>query len=161
PADPKTDRFDQLDDLVATTSEAFLGLTLACGRCHNHKFEALTMHDYYRMVAVFAPLERPRNGRTELPRPAVPLKERAAIDKLLARLAELRKLEKPTKQATPAPSEEQLRERETLQRRLAQVPRGYFLEERSPRAADSFLLLRGSPERPGPKVAPGVPAVLV
>src|SRR6185436_12116718 len=37
PADPKEDRFDQLDDLVATTSEAFLGLTLACGRCHNHK----------------------------------------------------------------------------------------------------------------------------
>ena len=59
----RQDRFDQLDDLVRTTSQAFLGLTLACARCHNHKFEPLTMHDYYRMVAVFNPLEQPRNGR--------------------------------------------------------------------------------------------------
>ena len=62
PADPKQDRYDQLDDLVNTTSEVFLGLTLGCARCHNHKFEPLTMHDYYRMVAIFEPLERPVEG---------------------------------------------------------------------------------------------------
>ncbi len=56
PADPKQDRYDQLDDIVTTTSEVFLGLTLGCARCHNHKFEPLTMHDYYRMVAIFEPL---------------------------------------------------------------------------------------------------------
>ena len=65
PADPKQDRFDQLDDMVATTSEVFLGLTLACARCHNHKFEPLSALDYYRMVAIFNPLERPVDGRTE------------------------------------------------------------------------------------------------
>jgi hypothetical protein len=69
PADPKQDRYDQLDDLVSTTSEVFLGLTLGCARCHNHKFEPLTMHDYYRMVAVFEPLRRPVKGRTELTLP--------------------------------------------------------------------------------------------
>jgi hypothetical protein len=66
PADPATDRFDQLDDIISTTSQAFLGLTLGCARCHDHKFEPLTTHDYYRMAATFAPLDRPRNGRTEL-----------------------------------------------------------------------------------------------
>jgi hypothetical protein len=71
PADPEQDRFDQLDDIVRTTSQAFLGLTLGCARCHNHKFDALTMHDYYRMVAVFSPLKRPQRGRKELARPAV------------------------------------------------------------------------------------------
>jgi hypothetical protein len=65
PADPATDRFDQLDDLVSTTSQAFLGLTIGCARCHDHKFEPLSMRDYYGLVAVFNPLERPRNGRTE------------------------------------------------------------------------------------------------
>jgi hypothetical protein len=65
PADPKQDRYDQLDDLVNTTSEVFLGLTLGCARCHNHKFEPLSMHDYYRMVAIFEPLKRPVDGRTE------------------------------------------------------------------------------------------------
>jgi hypothetical protein len=69
PADPKQDRYDQLDDLVTTTSEVFLGLTLGCARCHNHKFEPLTMHDYYRMVAIFQPLERPVDGRAELTLP--------------------------------------------------------------------------------------------
>jgi Protein of unknown function (DUF1553)/Protein of unknown function (DUF1549) len=69
PADPKQDRYDQIDDIVSTTSEVFLGLTLGCARCHNHKFEPLTMHDYYRMVAIFEPLERPVQGRTEIALP--------------------------------------------------------------------------------------------
>jgi hypothetical protein len=72
PADPKQDRYDQIDDIVSTTSEVFLGLTLGCARCHNHKFEPLTMHDYYRMVAIFEPLERPAKDRTELALPLGP-----------------------------------------------------------------------------------------
>ncbi len=60
PADPATDRFDQLDDIVSTTGQVFLGLTIACARCHDHKFEPLTMHDYYKFVAVFDPLKRPQ-----------------------------------------------------------------------------------------------------
>ncbi|MEO8659523.1 MAG: PSD1 and planctomycete cytochrome C domain-containing protein [Bryobacteraceae bacterium] len=69
PADPKTDRFDQLDDIVSTTSQVFLGLTLGCARCHDHKFEPLTARDYYSMVAIFNGLERPRDGRTEFDLP--------------------------------------------------------------------------------------------
>lgn len=65
PADPATDRFDQLDDIVSTTGLAFLGLNIGCARCHDHKFEPLKTRDYYSLVAVFHPLERPRDGRTE------------------------------------------------------------------------------------------------
>ena len=53
----------------------FLGLTLGCARCHNHKFEPLTARDYYSMVAIFNGLERPRKGRTELDLPAGTWKE--------------------------------------------------------------------------------------
>jgi mono/diheme cytochrome c family protein len=73
PANPEEDRFDQLDDIVSTTALAFQGLTLGCARCHNHKFEPLSTRDYYSMVAVFNGLDRPRNGRTELDRPAGPI----------------------------------------------------------------------------------------
>lgn len=66
PADPSTDRYDQLDDIVSTTGQAFLGLTIGCARCHDHKFEPLTTRDYYSLVSIFQPLERPRKGRTEL-----------------------------------------------------------------------------------------------
>lgn len=71
PADPLADRYDQLDDIVSTTSQAFLGLTLGCARCHDHKFEPLSTRDYYSLVAVFNPLERPRKGRVELAVPVV------------------------------------------------------------------------------------------
>lgn len=70
PADPDTDRYDQLDDVVSTLSQVFLGLTLGCARCHDHKFEPLSTRDYYAMVSVFHPLRRPQNGRTELTLPA-------------------------------------------------------------------------------------------
>ncbi|MCA9041033.1 MAG: PSD1 domain-containing protein, partial [Planctomycetaceae bacterium] len=47
-------RQDELADLINTTGTAFLGLTLGCARCHNHKFDPITQTDYYSIQAVFA-----------------------------------------------------------------------------------------------------------
>ena len=47
-------RADTLDEMVRTTSEAFLGVTLGCARCHDHKFDPLATKDYYAMSATFA-----------------------------------------------------------------------------------------------------------
>ena len=69
PAEPMVDRYDQLDDVLGTAATAFLGITLRCARCHDHKFEPFSQVDYYRMLAVFEPLKRPQDGRTELVRP--------------------------------------------------------------------------------------------
>jgi len=107
PADPATDRYDQLDDILNTTSQAMLGLTLACARCHDHKFEPLLQKDYYSMVAVFNPLERPRAGRKELAIPAGTRKEVAALevrDEAIARLKkefELRYLQSGKSKLSP------------------------------------------------------------
>lgn len=68
PADPVVDRYDQLDDLVAATSTAFLGLTLRCARCHDHKYEPLSQRDYTRVLAAFEPLKRPQKDRNDLDR---------------------------------------------------------------------------------------------
>ncbi|HQR08726.1 MAG TPA: DUF1549 domain-containing protein [Gemmatales bacterium] len=57
PADPKQARFDELDDYVATTSQAFLGMTMNCARCHDHKIDPIPQADYYRMLAFFADIE--------------------------------------------------------------------------------------------------------
>ena len=51
-----------LDDVTRNTSAAFLGITLRCARCHDHKFDPIPQVDYYRFLAVFAPtqlVERP------------------------------------------------------------------------------------------------------
>lgn len=90
PAEPEQDRSDQLDDIVRTTSQVFLGMTLGCARCHNHKFDPLTMHDYYRVVAVFETLKRPQNGRTELDLPAGSREEVAKENERNLRIAALR-----------------------------------------------------------------------
>ena len=67
PADPKQARFDELDDWVATTSQAFLGMTMNCARCHDHKIDPIPQADYYKMLAFFADIEhfsKDRNVRS-------------------------------------------------------------------------------------------------
>jgi len=46
-------RANELDDMVSTTAQAFLGMTLACARCHDHKYDPLPTRDYYRMMCAF------------------------------------------------------------------------------------------------------------
>ncbi len=48
-------RYTYLDDMIGTTSRAFMGLTVNCARCHDHKFDPILQTDYYRMLAVFFP----------------------------------------------------------------------------------------------------------
>ena len=53
PADPDQAYYDALDDVVSTTSSVFLGLTVGCARCHDHKIDPIPQKDYYRMMAFF------------------------------------------------------------------------------------------------------------
>jgi len=46
-------RYDELDDMTATSGVAFLGLSLGCARCHDHKFDPIGVDDYYRFAAAF------------------------------------------------------------------------------------------------------------
>ncbi len=50
-------RQDELADYVNTTSTTFLGLTVGCARCHNHKFDPILQRDYYSLQAIFAGVE--------------------------------------------------------------------------------------------------------
>jgi cytochrome c553 len=47
-------RANTIDDMIRATGETFLGLTIGCGRCHDHKFDPITQKDYYRLYAAFA-----------------------------------------------------------------------------------------------------------
>ena len=58
PADPEQALFDELDDVVRTTGQVFLGLTVDCARCHDHKLDPIPQADYYRMLAFFRGMRR-------------------------------------------------------------------------------------------------------
>ncbi len=45
--------FDELDDRVDTLSRGFLGMTVACARCHDHKFDPISQRDYYALAGIF------------------------------------------------------------------------------------------------------------
>lgn len=53
PADPVQAIYDELDDLIMTTGQAMLGLTINCARCHDHKIDPIPQADYYSMLAMF------------------------------------------------------------------------------------------------------------
>lgn len=154
PADPETDRYDQLDDMVSTTAQAFLGLTLGCARCHDHKFEPLTAKDYYQWVAVFAPLQRPQNGRTELTIPAGSPDEVAALARRDAEIAAWRSR---TNEVPVHEIERRIRE---LTAAIPDLPAGYVFREAAGQVPPTHVLLRGTVGRNGEEVAAGVPAIL-
>ena len=78
-------RQDELADMINTTGTAFLGLTLGCARCHNHKFDPVSQTDFYAMQAVFAGVQH-----AERTLPISPEAQRQ-IDTLDQQIASLRK----------------------------------------------------------------------
>lgn len=59
---------DEWEDRVDTVTRSFLGLTVACARCHDHKFDPITMRDYYALAGVFAStkmVNKTANGKPE------------------------------------------------------------------------------------------------
>jgi hypothetical protein len=173
---------DVVDEQIDTVSQAFLGITMACARCHDHKYDPVSQRDYYAMAGIFRSTDtkfgtvemiQNNNAGTLLPLPASagqpnalkPLtpRERSRLEGSIAqksaRLAEL------TKQRLFASSEfVQTRLRlATDKSHLADyeadgTPKQFVtcvLERKAPR--DSALLLRGEVQKPGDMVPRGLP----
>jgi len=70
-------RYDELDDMLANIGTTFLGLSVGCARCHDHKFDPVPSRDYYRMLSAFTTTVRteiefdPDPEKTKLLRDAI------------------------------------------------------------------------------------------
>ena len=63
PADRPLARYDYLDDIVRTTGETLLGMTIGCGRCHDHKIDPIAQKDYYSMLSFFSDISPHGGGK--------------------------------------------------------------------------------------------------
>ncbi|SMP61967.1 Planctomycete cytochrome C [Neorhodopirellula lusitana] len=57
PAAQRTARADRMDEILQTVGASAMGMTIGCARCHNHKFDPISISDYYSMSAVFQDIE--------------------------------------------------------------------------------------------------------
>ena len=76
-------RQNELDDIINTTGTAFMGLTLGCARCHNHKFDPIRQSEYYSLQAIFAGIQ---HGDRSMPLSDAQQIEIAQIDQQLVQL---------------------------------------------------------------------------
>ena len=89
-------RQDALDDLVAATAQTFVGLTVNCARCHNHKFDPIPQKDYYRIQSIFAPTMAVSHPLAPASEVALNQKESQRIDSLQRPLRDTKaKIEAP------------------------------------------------------------------
>ncbi len=69
-------KYDVVDEQIDTTTKTFLGLTVACSRCHDHKFDPILTRDYYALASIFASTKSfeqwDKNGSESLSTPLVP-----------------------------------------------------------------------------------------
>src|SRR5262249_19294344 len=160
-----------LEDAIETTGRAFMGLTLRCARCHDHKFDPIAQRDYYALYGLFASTSFPWAGSEEtqskgFPRMSfVPLVEPARAEpKLKAyhkRLAELDRIIPGLETSQEAQDRRRLAELKTERVRLLRtalpldLPGSYAVTEGKP--TDVPLQRRGDPGSPGPVIPHGVP----
>ncbi|MFC1757327.1 PSD1 and planctomycete cytochrome C domain-containing protein [Planctomycetota bacterium] len=147
---------ETLDDRVDTMSRAFLGITVACARCHDHKFDPVPTLDYYSLAGVF------NNSRSL----KVPLASQSEIDSFNAMQNAIKQLDQQVKEIDQRAKKEkrdltiaEKRERESKQAELKHMrdnaPQRYaeFHGLGEGGTEDMRVALRGNLRKPGP-VAP-------
>jgi cytochrome c553 len=143
-------------EAVETTGAAFLGLTLGCARCHDHKFDPISQKDFYRLSAVFA-------GSEDREVPIVSQMRIFEFTRHETRWVVLEELRKKYERLKPGDRDG----RETLLRAMGdayvKAPRFYdkanLLMHTEP-VYDTHVLVRGDFKQKGEKVGPGFPAAV-
>ncbi len=155
-----------IEDTIDNLGRAFLGLTLNCARCHDHKFDPVTMKDYYALYGYFAGTRYPWPGieLEKRQRDLVPLVPAAEVDRVRkerdaadAKLdLELRYLRvgmgfarsKERRDEWLKKIDAKKKERERLKQAPMPYPQAYAVAEAA-KIADVAMQMKGNPEQPG------------
>jgi Protein of unknown function (DUF1553)/Protein of unknown function (DUF1549)/Planctomycete cytochrome C len=157
-----------LEDTIDTTGRAFLGLTLRCARCHDHKFDPVTTADYYALYGIFASTRFPYAGSEEFASMKRPRESFVPLVPDTAPLLEYQRYRLKYLQTRAAQAAKNdislihpLRDELLALRRTnlpVNLPCAYAVSEDTP--VDVPIQLAGDPGRPGPIVPRGPPRFL-
>ena len=156
-------RVAALVDRVNTTMEVWMGTTMACAQCHNHKYDPFTQAEYYRLFALLNNTEdkgRENEPVIEVLTAAQGIKMRELREQIAKAQAEFNVNAKPEAQAR-AQIAKILAGAAGLAKQLAEIkPPTTLVMKELPKPRQTHILIRGSHQRKGEAVTPGVPAKL-
>lgn len=128
-ADPREFAVRYVADRTDTTATVWMGLTMACARCHDHKYDPITQRDYYRLYAFFANVpERGLDGEDGNAPPVLPLPDERQRRQLMELLAmEAAAQDEITRLEPELDRKQRLWERELAQRSVEEPRQGLVL----------------------------------
>jgi len=172
---------DLVDEQIDAVSQAFLGLTIACARCHDHKYDPVSQRDYYALAGIFRSTDTrfgtslmamngnarpalPLPGGAPLPDALAPLtpEQRQSIERTIADYGSQMSAMAAQGRTSSGPYVITMLKKQTETARLALFeadgrPKKLAICAQEGSARDSELFLRGEVDRPGAVVPRGLP----
>jgi Protein of unknown function (DUF1553)/Protein of unknown function (DUF1549)/Planctomycete cytochrome C len=147
-------RVEYVVDRIETTATVWLGLTLGCARCHDHKYDPVSQVEFYQLFAYFNSIEEEGRGHGNSPPllKIVSASLQEKLDVLDQRIKTLRTEETPDDKKIA----ELQKQRDSL---AGQAPNTMVMQE-LPQPRETFVLVRGAYNRPSDQVVPGLPQAL-
>jgi hypothetical protein len=151
---------DQIDDLIDVTTRGLMGITVACARCHDHKFEPVPTADYYSLYGVFGSIVKPQPDEfgefPPLPGYEIDPKDRAAYDEARKPIEERMAQAKAAKKLVGArqPLNEVIRAGEMTELILFNpgAPARAMIVKEKPKPIVAQIFLRGEADTRGDRV---------
>ncbi len=151
-------------DRVNTTATVWLGLTIACTQCHDHKYDPLTQREFYQLYAFFHNVpENGLDGQKGNAEPLLKLPTEAQQKDLADLQANVLQLETKAKEATADDAKALRADIDRLKKQQSEleqlVPSAMVMRDMN-KPRDTFMLIRGQYDKLGDKVTADTPAVL-
>lgn len=146
-------RAELLADVTETTASAFLGLTLSCCRCHDHKYDPFSQADHYRIRAFFAAMRFADDLPLDLAHEQAAIKEHN--EQLETQVKPLREKLAAASQANPEQNKQLKEQVEALECTQRRFTHGLLMTDVDQNIPDTHILFQGDHKTPRQRIEPG------